>query len=153
MTVEDLPLIDEHALTIARPRQQVWTALEAFVHRSLLSAADGAMARLLGTDPPGGFAVDDVVTGERLDLAGRHRFSVYRLVFRLADAPLADAPLAEVPAADAPATRLSARSYAVFPGVRGAVYETMVIRTRFHVLATRRMLRQVRRISLSDPAG
>ncbi|MBW9208060.1 hypothetical protein KV100_00205 [Mumia sp. zg.B21] len=148
MTVEDLPLIDEHALTIARPRQQVWTALEAFVHRSLLSAADGAMARLLGTDPPGGFAVDDVVTGERLDLAGRHRFSVYRLVFRLADAPLA-----EVPAADAPATRLSARSYAVFPGVRGAVYETMVIRTRFHVLATRRMLRQVRRISLSDPAG
>ncbi len=42
-----------------------------------------AGARLLSRRP--GFGVASRVEGERLELAGRHRFSRYRLVFALAE--------------------------------------------------------------------
>ena len=68
-------------------------------------------------------------------MAGRHRFSHYRLVFELVDA--ADDE-----------THLSARTYAEFPGLRGRVYRALVIGTRLHVLATNQILRSVRRAAL-----
>ena len=68
-------------------------------------------------------------------MAGRHRFSRYRLVFELVDA--ADDE-----------TQLSARTYAEFPGLRGRAYRALVIGTRLHVLATNQILRSVRRAAL-----
>ncbi len=127
--------MDEHALTVPVPRDRVWEALQTYVHESLVAAADGWLATVLGTDPPGGFAVGVVVPGESVELVGRHRFSRYRLVFAVADAGEG-------------ATRLSARTYAAFPGPHGAAYRALVIGTRFHVLATTRMLRRVRRSSV-----
>ena len=85
---------------------------------------------MLGCSPPSGFGVASRVEGERLELAGRHRFSRYRLVFALA----ADA---------SGGTRLSATTYAAFPGPHGAAYRFVVIGLGPHVLATRRMLAAV----------
>ncbi|QMW65502.1 hypothetical protein H4N58_15050 [Mumia sp. ZJ1417] len=127
-----LPYIDEHARVVAAPRSVVWAALEQYATHDLAEAASPLISRILGTDPPGGFDVDERIPGERLALTGRHHFSRYRLVFALEDAA-------------GGATRLSARSYAAFPGPHGAAYRLLVIGTRFHVVATTRMLRTVRR--------
>jgi hypothetical protein len=75
------------------------------------------------------------VPGQHLSLAGSHRFSRYRLVFDLADV-------------DGGKTLLSGRTYAAFPGLRGRVYRALVIGTRGHVVAVKRMLRTVDRLSL-----
>ena len=125
------PFVDEHATTVAAPPDRVWAALEQYADRVLERAAGSTVARLLGTDPPGGFRVAAREPGRRLALDGRHRFSRYRLEFLLDDAP-------------AGGTRLRARTLAAFPGVRGQVYRTLVIRSRLHVLAVRRMLARVR---------
>ena len=87
-------------------------------------------AWLLGPRQPAGFGVAVLGAGERVELVGRHRFSRYRLVFSLPDA--------------AGPTTLSATTYAAFPGPHGAAYRLLVIRTRLHVVATRRMLDAVR---------
>ena len=127
----DLPFLDEHAIAVAAPRAEVWERLERFADRSLLSGG-GPFHRALGTQPQPGFEVASSVPGERLELAGRHRFSRYVLEFSLAD--------------DAPgATRLAARSFAEFPGPHGRAYRALVIGTRLHVLATRAMLRTIAR--------
>jgi hypothetical protein len=65
-------------------------------------------------------------------LAGRHRFARYSLTFELDDA-------------GGGITRLRALTHAAFPGVRGQIYKTLVIRSRGHVLATRLILRRVAR--------
>ena len=70
------------------------------------------------------------VPGERLELAGRHRFSRYALTFSLQDGQPG-------------VTRLAARSFAEFPGIHGRAYRALVISTRLHVLATRAMLRTI----------
>lgn len=130
----DLPYLDEHTLTIAAPRDRVWTALQRYAATSLRVAPGGLLARALGTDPPAGFEVADSTPHERLTLTGRHHFSRYLLVFDLSDAPEG-------------ATRLRATSYAAFPGPHGRVYRTLVIGTRLHVLATTRILRSVSRLA------
>jgi hypothetical protein len=127
--VEDLPYVDVHEVLIAVPPARVWAALESSLARVL--GGDGSLlTRVLGCSPPSGFAVASRVEGERLELAGRHRFSRYRLVFGLAE----DA---------SGSTRLSAATYAAFPGPHGAAYRLMVVGSRAHVLATRRMLASV----------
>jgi hypothetical protein len=87
---------------------------------------------LLGTDPAPGFAVAATLPGERLELAGRHRFARYVLAFELRDGPPG-------------ITRLAAQSFAEFPGLHGRAYRALVIGTRLHVVATRRLLREIRR--------
>ena len=67
-----------------------------------------------------------------LALAGSHRFSDYALIFRLD--PLAGG-----------GTRVRAETRAEFPDLKGAVYRTLVIGTRMHVLVTRRILTAVKR--------
>ena len=67
-----------------------------------------------------------------LALAGSRRFSEYSLVFRLDD--LGDA-----------GTRLRAETRADFPGLRGRLYRAMVIRTRGHVVVTKRLLGATKR--------
>src|SRR5712691_6169630 len=57
-----LPYVDEHAITIAASRERVWAGLQRQV-RALTRTDGSAFTRLLGTDPPAGFAVADSVPG------------------------------------------------------------------------------------------
>ncbi len=131
----ELPFVDEHTIRIAASRQLVWTALQRYVATSLRVVEGAALARILGTQPPTGFEVFESRPTERLTLVGRHRFSRYMLAFDLTEA------------SDG-ITRLRAETYAAFPGVRGRVYRTLVIGTRAHVIATRHVLRSIRRLTV-----
>jgi hypothetical protein len=102
-----------------------------------MSYVDGRLAAdhgtwftwLLQASPSSGFGVVSRVPRERVELRGRHRFSRYRLVFTLSGSG---------------PTTLRATTYAAFPGPHGAAYRLLVIRSRLHVVATRRMLEAVR---------
>jgi hypothetical protein len=117
----------------------VWTALQHVVVAELLLSDRNPLGWVLGTEPRAGFEVSTTSPGERLTLGGRHRFSRYLLTFVLADA------------ADG-ATQLRALTHAAFPGVRGRIYRALVIGTPAHRVATRRILRSIRRRSI-DLAG
>ena len=108
-----------------------------------------AIARLLGCEPASeggprpidrgskfpGFEVTRAEEGRRLELAGRHRFSRYELVFTLGD--------------QVGGTRLAAETWAAFPGARGRAYRAAVIGSRGHVVVVRRMPSAVARRSAS----
>jgi hypothetical protein len=130
----NLPYVDEHAITIAVPRDQVWTALQRYVATSIGISGSSPVARILGAAPRSGFRVVEEVPGDRLTLGGHHRFSRYELVFKLDGT------------ADG-GTVLRAQTYAAFPGLHGRIYRVLVIGTRAHVLATSHMLHAVRQIS------
>ena len=128
--VSALPHIDDRELRIDAPVEVVYPVLRDYVDS--LGAKEGRLlARVLGTEPPSGFAVAEEVPGRLVRLVGRHRFSRYQLLFELDDI-----------GGD---TILRARSYGEFPGLHGRAYRAVVIGTRGHVLATRYLLRQVRR--------
>jgi hypothetical protein len=127
-----LPHVDDHAIVIDRPRRQVWIALDQFVSKHLLGRSDTMVGRMLGVDPPGGFELVDTEAEHELVLAGRHRFSEYRLSFQLADTGNGQ-------------TRLTAVTNATFPGLRGRLYRLVVIGSRGHAIIARRMLRSIGR--------
>lgn len=143
---EWLPYVDEHSVTVEADREPTWAALLHVAEATVSSRGAPRYARLVGcadTEPSGprplavgsafpGFHVAVAAEPEELALAGKHRFSDYALVFRLDD--LADGR-----------TRLRAETRAVFPGLKGTVYKGLVIGTRMHVLATRRVLGATRR--------
>jgi hypothetical protein len=133
----ELPFVDEHTIGIAASREAVWAALRRYVATSLCVGGGGPLATILGTRPPAGFEVSDRRPTERLTLIGRHRFSRYMLAFDLAD--VGDG-----------ITRLSAKTYAAFPGAHGRVYRALVIGTGAHVIATRRIIRSIRRLAMSS---
>lgn len=135
----ELPFVDEHATTIAAPRDVVWSALERYVATSLRVGDGGPLARILGTQPAAGFEVSESRPTDRLTLTGRHRFSRYMLAFDLTDA------------SDG-ITRLSARTYAAFPGVNGRIYRALVIGTGVHAVATGRIVRSIRRVTMNSTA-
>jgi hypothetical protein len=87
------------------------------------------LSRLWGCDPPHAFAVVDEQRPHLVVVAGKHRFSRYGIVFRIA--------------ACAAGSTLSAETRAEFPGVSGRTYRALVIGTGGHVVATRRMLRSI----------
>lgn len=95
------------------------------------TVASGPRPLAAGSTLPG-FRVHGAHRPGELVLAGRHRFSKYALTFRLE-------PLAT------DRSHLRAESRASFPGVRGAVYRTLVVGSRGHVFATLRLLGAVRR--------
>jgi hypothetical protein len=132
-----LPYVDEHSITIAAPRDRVWAALRRYAGSSLTTSASPPLSWLLGTDPPGGFAVAEEIPNERLVLAGRHRFSRYLLVFELAAA-----------GSDEEETTATATTYAAFPGPHGFAYRTLVIGSRGHAVTVNRMLRSIRHAAL-----
>lgn len=150
-----LPWVDEHAEEISAPASVVWPALLRTVERMSAGAAAPRYARAVGcadTEAGGprplevgstipGFHVA-VLTPERLlVLAGSHHFSDYALSFRLE-------PLGAV------RTRVIAETRAVFPGLKGRAYRALVIGTRMHVPAVRRVLRGVsRRVESAPPAA
>ena len=127
-----LPFVDEHRMEIPAPREVVWTALREHVGSSLRAGERNPLTLLLGTEPRAGFEVVREVPEHALCLAGRHRFSRYELVFEIADNPSGG-------------TLLRARTSAEFPGARGRAYRALVIGSRLHVVAMKRMLRAIRR--------
>jgi hypothetical protein len=144
-TTERLPHVDEHSVEIATGAETAWDALLQVVERSFGSVATSRVSRLLGCadiEPSGprpltagsafpGFHVEAAEPPRELALAGSHRFSDYALIFRLEER-------------NGRRTCLRAETRAEFPGLRGGVYRTLVIRTRGHVLATRRILGAVK---------
>ena len=141
-----LPHVDEHTTDIGAGIETVWVGLLQVVEGSFGSSATGRTARLLGcadvdrSGPrplaPGsafpGFHVEAAAQPSELALAGSHRFSNYALIFRLDELPPGY-------------TRLRAETRAEFPGLKGAAYRTLVIRSRGHVLVTRRLLGATKR--------
>jgi hypothetical protein len=132
---DELPYVDEHAISIAAPRELVWSVLQHYASTSL--RIPQGPARLLGTEPPAGFEVAESAPTQSLTLVGRHRFSRYMLAFDLTDGGEG-------------ATQLRARTYAQFPGLRGQAYRALVIGTHAHVVATKHLLRKIRRRSLES---
>jgi hypothetical protein len=142
--IESLPYIDEHSVLIAAPADVVWRSLLEVVC-GLTSGRAKPVARALGctqtehVGEPGrigstvpGFIVTRAVPPAVLALMGEHRFSRYALVFRI-DETLAG-PMA-----------LNAETRAEFPELKGRAYRALVIGTRGHVVATKSILRSVRR--------
>jgi len=140
-----LPFVDEHGVEIAATPEVVWESLCRVADGSFSSPATGRVARLLGCEQTAGsgprpleegstipgFAVASAEPGSRLALVGRHRYSEYALVFRLAG--------------EGGTTRLRAETRARFPGTTGRLYRAAVIGTRGHVLVTMRLLNAVKR--------
>jgi hypothetical protein len=140
-----LPFVDEHGVEIAAPPEVVWESLCRVAEGSFSASAASRFARLLGCESTAaaglrplaegssipGFTVARAVPGSELALAGRHRYSEYALVFRLA--------------AVGAGTRLRAETRARFPGASGRLYRAAVIGTRGHVLVTMRLLTAVKR--------
>jgi hypothetical protein len=130
-TMTDLPYVDEHAVVIGQSREVVWAALEQYA-TGLGIGRHNPLALALGTQPRAGFEIANRVPGERLALEGRHHFSRYRLVFELGPST-------------AGAIRLSAKTYAEFPHLRGRVYRALVIGSRCHAVLTSGMVRSIAR--------
>ena len=120
--------VDEHRVVLAGPRASAWPVVRAWVE-DLAGSPHGLVGAVLGTQPRAGFEVAEEVEPERVVLKGRHRFSRYSLVLLLDGA--------------GETSVLRARTYADFPGPHGRAYRALVIGTGLHVVATRRMLRQV----------
>jgi hypothetical protein len=129
--VDELPYIDEHVVRVDAPRELVWAALQRYTTSLLRNGERNPLLVLLGPEPRAGFAIAESDEPRRIILVGRHRFSRYRLVFELTDAP-------------GDGTLVRARSYAAFPGLHGRAYRALVIGTRLHVVATNHMLRAIR---------
>ncbi|WP_432477993.1 SRPBCC family protein [Nocardioides sp. GXQ0305] len=118
--------VDEHAVELPVPPRRAWAAVRGFVDDLLARGEESRLTGLLATDPPAGFAVAAEQPPHLLSLAGRHRFSDYVLDLRVA--PRGDG------------ARVTAVTYADFPGARGRAYRAAVIGSRGHVVAVRRIL-------------
>ena len=119
--MKQLSYIDEHGISVDADRAQTWSALLRWACRD---PGDPSTVRLPF------FWLEDATPSVRLTLSGRHAFSGYRLVFEIAD---------EQPHC----TRLTALTWADFPGLSGKVYRALVIGTGAHRLAVRRILKQI----------
>ena len=143
--MERLPYIDEHSTTIFATPDRVWAALMA-TWRAPARRFPDALARPWGLEPsraqgdwrvsprPGdsvpGFSVVRCEPARLLQLRGRHRFSSYALEFELTET-------------DDGRCRLSARSWAEFPGLAGRAYRALVIGSGGHRVLVGRMLRGI----------
>jgi len=118
--MERLPYIDEHAISVRADRDETWSALLRVMCREPNDP----------TTVPIGFALDGASAPQWFALKGRHPFSVYKLVFELADQGCGH-------------TRLRALTWAAFPGVAGKVYRALVIGSGGHRIVVRRMLKRI----------
>jgi Protein of unknown function (DUF2867) len=144
-TAASLPYVDEHAVEVRASAEETWEAVLRTANASLASGRAEAGARLLGcaeaeASGPRPLAVGSTIPGFRVEvadpprelaLAGSHRFSRYALTFRIEPGE--------------GTTRLRAETRAEFPGLHGRAYRALVIGSRLHVVATRRLLEAARR--------
>ena len=146
-----LPFVDEHAVEVDAPPERAWDAVVAVTGRAFGGSGGTLFARVVGCDEtkvtgtPGaagstivGFHIEATRPPRELVLAGRHRFSEYRLTFL-------------VDALDPGRSRVRARTHARFPGLHGELYRTLVIRSRVHALVTRRLLNAIAERSVGPP--
>lgn len=142
--IEGLPYVDEHAVGVHATERETWEALLTTLPRVLDTGFARRFGALLGVEHPArrgdvgtigstipGFVCARAVEPSVLALLGEHRFSRYALIFRVERT--------------ASGTRLRAETRAEFPGTTGRAYRALVIGTRGHVLAVRRILRAVKR--------
>jgi hypothetical protein len=141
----DLPRIDAHAVEVEAPPEVTWEALTDWITRGSSNPRRAHFARLLDSDPlevsgetgdqgstfPG-FRVAQSDPPRELALEGGHRFSDYTLGFRIEDL-------------GAGRSRLQATTHAAFPGLKGQLYKTAVIRSHAHVVVVKRLLDSVGR--------
>jgi hypothetical protein len=141
--IADLPHIDEHEVGIRAGQDSVWDALATTLPKFVDNGLAHRFGALVGVEHREkwgefpevgatltGFVVARSVPPAVLALMGEHRFSRYALVFRMEAATIG--------------TRLRAETRAEFPGAQGRIYQGLVIDTRFHVLAVRRILSVVK---------
>ena len=151
--LEDLPNIDEHGVLVLTPVEQVWAALVDVTSSSFARPRAARVARALGcahTEARGpldrigstvpGFFVARVIKPAALALEGEHRFARYGLIWSIE------------PTKDENAL-LRAETRAEFPGIKGGLYRTLVIRSGMHVLLVNRLLRAVKRRAEQASSG
>ncbi len=122
--------VDEHPVSLDVPVTRAWDVVRGYVDHLLARGEESRLTGLLATDPPAGFEVAEELPPHLLSLAGRHRFSDYVLDLRVS--PHGDG------------SRVTAVTYADFPGARGTAYRAAVVGSRGHVVAVRRILSAVR---------
>lgn len=150
LPLEHLPQIDEHGVFVLAPREVVWKALVDTVPKAFSARTSSRAAKALGcqeTERRGepdmigstfpGFLVARVIEPAVLALEGQHRFSRYGLIFSLE--PTKD-----------DRTLLRAETRAEFPGIKGSIYKALVVRTRGHVVVTKRLLGAVKKRAERD---
>ena len=144
--VSGLAFVDEHAVVINAPANNVWLNLSAALDQTFSGSVATTYARVAGCaerSPSGprplaidstlvGFRVASARPGAELELTGRHRFSVYALSFHMEQA-------------NSGQTRLRARTHANFPGGGGRLYRLLVVRTGFHARSVRHVLKDIQR--------
>ncbi|WP_291986555.1 DUF2867 domain-containing protein [Luteitalea sp.] len=146
-----LPFVDAWSIDIEAPPRVVWDAVLAFapgatpsiwlrafawLWRARPAASNGLASHVLGAERPG-FAVSMVVPPATYALAGRHRFARYQLVFRIGQRGPGQ-------------SRLTAETYATFPGTAGRLYRMLLVDARLHGLVMWAMVRLVRRRAEAD---
>jgi hypothetical protein len=142
--IERLPYVDELAVGVHTTERETWDALLATLPKILDTGTSRRFASLLGVEHREsrgkigtigstlpGFVCSRAVEPSVLALLGEHRFSRYALIFRVERT--------------SGGTRLRAETRAEFPGTKGRVYRSLVIGTRGHVFAVRRVLRAVKK--------
>ena len=148
MQVDDLPLVDEHVTSVAASADTVWQVLLDALDRQFSRvpatvyvravgcaevASSGPRPLAEGSAMPG-FRVVTIVPLTEIVLEGRHRFSTYRLTFRIDECGGRE-------------SLLRAETRATFPGVAGGIYRRAVIASGGHAILLRRLLSGVRRKS------
>ena len=140
-----LPFVDAWSVDVEASPRSVWdTVLDsmpgpygslalrvwAVVWGADPAEANGLAAHVLGAERPG-LAVCEVVPPATYALAGRHRFARYQVVFRIDQR-------------DVTRSRLTAETFADFPGTAGRLYRAVVIDSRAHALVVRATLQVLR---------
>jgi hypothetical protein len=122
--------VDEHTGDLDVPVTRAWDAVRGYVDDLLARGEESRLTGLLATEPPAGFEVAEELPPHLVSLSGRHRFSDYVLDLRVSP--------------HGAGSRVTAVTYADFPGVRGTAYRAAVVGSRGHVVAVRRILSAVR---------
>lgn len=142
--MERLHYIDEHHRLVHASPEAVWHALGVVMPtmtrelpRWLSNAWGLEHTKLLGSWPHPGvgdtmvvFSVAESEPPNVLVLRGSHRFSTFELRF-------------QIQASSPEWSQISALTFAEFPGLKGQIYKTLVIRSRGHAVVAKRMLKAI----------